>query len=901
MGLVLVGEAGIGKTTLWNAALASAARRGFHVLASRTASSDVAAPARRIRRPVLRRLPGAPLEPRRSAAAGARGRAPARRAGRPRRRPARALRRHREPAPLARSGDPAPDRARRRAVARREHGGHPRVRRAPPARLPGRRAALGARGGTEPDPLGLATALRPSALERLELGPLSLAALHRRVRRAARPLVPAPDPAHDRERIGRQPVLRARDSAGARARATRRSSPGEPLPVPDTLAALTAERVGGAARADAEALAPRRGGDRADAADACRRRSLGPDAALRPRSRGGSSAIDGAKVRFSHPLLAQAALASADEEALRSITDRLAETARSEDARARHLGSGGDRAGRGRRRRARASGGARAARAARRSTRSRSTSARASDAGARARSRAGARRGGRRVQSTSPTSHYADAILERGRSSARAQARRARRRRACARSSGTTTAARQTRRVSARRLSRRQSASPAARAKVLLRIAYLHAQLDMERSQAEIARGVDSPRARTRSASIPTLLASALLDRANCALQMADRLRLRGHRARDAPARGRAGARGSGSARSVVYELARHTDDLEAALAKLIRADRAASRSRRRGPVLASCTCRSCTLARRLDERARLGGARARRLRARGRRALARVRAAGPRARRRAPGSAPRTRALAPARACDSPASAATSSSRSSIGRSSASSRSRPETCTQPTSTSRRQASSTRSVGARHPLRSRLDGDRAETALALGDLVARRGASSIGSSAPGARRRPRGRSPSARAAAACSKQRAAISTRRLRRSSAPSPSTSACRCRSSARARCSRRARCTTGARRSGSPTSRSVRRCGSSTSSVPRSGPSGRDPSSRGSASRRRESSELNETERRVAELAAEGLSNQEIAQRAFLSVKTVEANLTRVYRKLGIRSRAALARRLP
>src|SRR5262249_61317371 len=61
-----------------------------------------------------------------------------------------------------------------------------------------------------------------------------------------------------------------------------------------------------------------------------------------------------------------------------------------------------------------------------------------------------------------------------------------------------------------------------------------------------------------------------------------------------------------------------------------------------------------------------------------------------------------------------------------------------------------------------------------------------------------------------------------------------------------------------------------------------------------------RRDPDDLNETERRVAELAAEGLSNQQIAERAFLSVKTVEANLTRVYRKLGIRSRAALARKL-
>jgi DNA-binding CsgD family transcriptional regulator len=52
----------------------------------------------------------------------------------------------------------------------------------------------------------------------------------------------------------------------------------------------------------------------------------------------------------------------------------------------------------------------------------------------------------------------------------------------------------------------------------------------------------------------------------------------------------------------------------------------------------------------------------------------------------------------------------------------------------------------------------------------------------------------------------------------------------------------------------------------------------------------------ELTATERRVAELAATGLSNQEIAQRAFLSVKTVEANLTRVYRKLGVHSRSGL-----
>jgi DNA-binding CsgD family transcriptional regulator len=55
--------------------------------------------------------------------------------------------------------------------------------------------------------------------------------------------------------------------------------------------------------------------------------------------------------------------------------------------------------------------------------------------------------------------------------------------------------------------------------------------------------------------------------------------------------------------------------------------------------------------------------------------------------------------------------------------------------------------------------------------------------------------------------------------------------------------------------------------------------------------------SGELGETERRVAELVAEGLSNKEIAARLFVTVRTVEANLSKVYAKLGLRSRTELA----
>jgi DNA-binding NarL/FixJ family response regulator len=62
----------------------------------------------------------------------------------------------------------------------------------------------------------------------------------------------------------------------------------------------------------------------------------------------------------------------------------------------------------------------------------------------------------------------------------------------------------------------------------------------------------------------------------------------------------------------------------------------------------------------------------------------------------------------------------------------------------------------------------------------------------------------------------------------------------------------------------------------------------------------RGRASVELTETERRVAELVTEGLSNKEVAARLFVTVRTVEANLTRVYAKLGVRSRTELASRL-
>jgi DNA-binding NarL/FixJ family response regulator len=65
-----------------------------------------------------------------------------------------------------------------------------------------------------------------------------------------------------------------------------------------------------------------------------------------------------------------------------------------------------------------------------------------------------------------------------------------------------------------------------------------------------------------------------------------------------------------------------------------------------------------------------------------------------------------------------------------------------------------------------------------------------------------------------------------------------------------------------------------------------------------RRAAPRPRRDRELTSAERRVAALVAEGMTNREVAAQLFTTVATVEAHLTRIYRKLGIRSRTQLAR---
>ena len=78
------------------------------------------------------------------------------------------------------------------------------------------------------------------------------------------------------------------------------------------------------------------------------------------------------------------------------------------------------------------------------------------------------------------------------------------------------------------------------------------------------------------------------------------------------------------------------------------------------------------------------------------------------------------------------------------------------------------------------------------------------------------------------------------------------------------------------------------------------RSGPRGRGRTLARIGGRAPSQGELTEGERQIATLVGEGHTNREVAAALFLTEHTVETVLSRTYRKLGVRSRAELARRL-
>ena len=202
--------------------------------------------------------------------------------------------------------------------------------------------------------------------------------------------------------------------------------------------------------------------------------------------------------------------------------------------------------------------------------------------------------------------------------------------------------------------------------------------------------------------------------------------------------------------------------------------------------------------------------------------------------------------------------------------------------------------------GTRHPGRFKVDGDRLEAALGVGDLErAARHRRRSSSTSPMSRRR-RGPSRSAPAVAGSSRRRRATSTRPSRRSiralveheRLPMPfergrtllaKGQVHRRRKEKRLADERLHEALAIFESLGAPLW-----ADRATAELARIGLRPRAPA------------DLTATERRVAELAATGLSSRQIAEQAFLAPKTVGNVLGRVYEKLGIHSRAELGARM-
>ena len=191
---------------------------------------------------------------------------------------------------------------------------------------PGPRAAL-------PD---LASAVGRAATERIEVGPLSLASLHQLLQSRLGRSLPRLALVRIEAASGGNPlyaleIVRALPEASDRA-----TSPGL-LPIPDSLTVLMAGRISAQPQATRDALLLVAAAAE-PTLETLERASPGAEEALRPAVDGELLTFERGLVRFGHPLMAQAVLGAASPAVLRSAHAALAAASASLDARARHLG-----------------------------------------------------------------------------------------------------------------------------------------------------------------------------------------------------------------------------------------------------------------------------------------------------------------------------------------------------------------------------------------------------------------------------------------------------------------------------------------------------------------------------------------------------------------------------------
>jgi DNA-binding CsgD family transcriptional regulator len=181
----------------------------------------------------------------------------------------------------------------------------------------------------------LADAAPPDRLERVHVGPLPLGSLHRLLETRLERSFPRLVLVQIEATSGGNPLF-AIEIARALVTSGAPVLPGQPLPVPSSLGPLIAQRIAGmpgqtraALLLAAAATEPTVETLRSAGAD---------DEALVPAVADGIVSLDGDLVRFAHPLLVQAVLTHAQPAELRAAHVSLAAASPTTDARARHRG-----------------------------------------------------------------------------------------------------------------------------------------------------------------------------------------------------------------------------------------------------------------------------------------------------------------------------------------------------------------------------------------------------------------------------------------------------------------------------------------------------------------------------------------------------------------------------------
>ncbi|MFL5966394.1 MAG: ATP-binding protein [Gaiellaceae bacterium] len=333
--LLIEGAIGIGKTMLWREGIADAGERGLQVLTSRPVEAEIALPFAALG-DLLGDVPDAALgrlpDPQREALEVALLRAGTKPGGLQRRAVALgvlgALRVLAEDTPLVLAIDDVqwldPPSADALAFAAR------RLRDEPVGLLLARRA-----DSSDESRLELETALDPDRLTRLVIGPLDVRSLDRllRAQLGRQFLRPA---LLELERVsGGNPFFALELGRALLARHVS-VAPGEPLPVPATLNELVRDRLAGIPAGAREAALGVSALSR-PTVELVAAAATGGAAALEQAAAAGVLEVDEGRVRFSHPLLASVVYAQTPPARRRELHARLAEVVDDPDEQALHL------------------------------------------------------------------------------------------------------------------------------------------------------------------------------------------------------------------------------------------------------------------------------------------------------------------------------------------------------------------------------------------------------------------------------------------------------------------------------------------------------------------------------------------------------------------------------------